>query len=69
ADHYSVVATVPTQKSARTMTLDETTHQLYLPAAEFGPMPGNAPPHTRPPMTPGSFVVLRVNVSNADHHH
>jgi len=60
ADHFSVVATLPTQKSARTMVLDESTHRAYLPAAEFDPMPENAPPHTRPPMKPGSFTVLEV---------
>ena len=60
ADHYSVVATVPTQKSARTIVLDESAHRLYLPAAEFDPLPANAPPHTRPPMKPDTFTVLEV---------
>ena len=60
ADHYRVVATVPTQKSARTIVLDEAAHRLYLPAAEFDPLPANAPPHTRPPMKPDTFVVLEV---------
>ncbi len=65
ADHYSVVATVPTQKSARTMVLDEATHRIYLPAAEFDPLPANAPPHTRPPMKPDTFTVLEVGVAGA----
>jgi len=60
ADHYSVVATVPTQKSARTVVLDESAHRLYLPAAEFDPLPANAPEHTRPPMKPDTFTVLEV---------
>jgi DNA-binding beta-propeller fold protein YncE len=60
ADHYRVVATVPTQKSARTMVLEESTHRIYLPAAEFDPLPANAPPHTRPPMKPGTFIVLEI---------
>ena len=60
ADHYTVVATVATQKSARTIVLDEASHKAYMPAAEFGPMPANAPPHTRPPMKEGSFVLLEV---------
>jgi DNA-binding beta-propeller fold protein YncE len=64
ADHYSVVATVPTQKSARTIVLDEAAHRLYLPAAEFDPLPANAPPHTRPPMKPDTFVVLEVGESS-----
>ena len=65
ADHYRVVATVPTQKSARTMVLDEATHRVYLPAAEFDPLPANAPPHTRPPMKPDTFTVLEVGEAGA----
>ena len=34
---YSVIANVPTQRSARTMALDEKTGRIYLVAAEFGP--------------------------------
>ncbi len=65
ADHFTVVATVPTQKSARTMVLDETNHRVYLPAAEFEPLPANAPPHTRPTMKPGTFTVLEVGPADA----
>ena len=63
-DHYHVLATLPTQKSARTIALDESTHRIYLPAAEFDELPANSPPHTRPPMKPDSFVVLAVDVKN-----
>ena len=38
-DKYSVVENVPTQKSARTMTLDPKTHEVFLVAAQFGPRP------------------------------
>jgi DNA-binding beta-propeller fold protein YncE len=59
-DKFSVVENVPTQKSARTMTLDPKTHEIYTVAAEFGPRPApsadNA--HPRPPVLPNSFVVL-----------
>src|SRR5271167_32131 len=59
-DKFSVVENVPTQKSARTMTLDPKTHEVYTVAAEFGPRPApsadNA--HPRPPILPNSFVVL-----------
>ena len=61
-DHYSVVATAITQKSARTMALDPMTHKIYLVAAEFGAVPepsaGNA--HPRAPVLDGSFKVLVV---------
>jgi YVTN family beta-propeller protein len=53
---FEVAETVPTQRGARTMTLDPRTHDIYLPTAEFGP----ASPGTRPPMAPGSFTVLVV---------
>lgn len=62
ADHYSVVSTVPTQKSARTMALDAKTHRIYLVAAEFGktPSPSKEQPHPRPLVLDNSFKVLVV---------
>jgi YVTN family beta-propeller protein len=61
-DHYSVVGTVPTQKSARTMALDPQTHRIYLVAADFGtpPDPTLDQPHPRPPVLDGTFKVLIV---------
>ena len=52
----SVVDTVPTQISARTIGIDERTGRLYLPAAKFAPPTGGG----RPTITPGSFEVLVV---------
>jgi DNA-binding beta-propeller fold protein YncE len=57
-DKYTVVTTVPTRKSARTMGLDLKTHHIFLPAAEFDPP---APGERRGKMKPGSFVVLVVS--------
>lgn len=57
ADHYTVAATIPTQKSARTMTLDPHTHRLYLSAATPGTRK-NA--RGWPQMLPDSFTVLVV---------
>ena len=61
-DSYRVLETVPTQRSARTLALDDRTHRIYLAAAEFGeaPAPTADRPHPRPPMIPGSFVILEV---------
>jgi DNA-binding beta-propeller fold protein YncE len=61
-DHYTVVGNVVTQKSARTMALDSTTHRIYLVAAQFAapPVPTADRPHPRPSVLEGSFKVLVV---------
>ena len=53
----AIIDTVPTQVSARTITLDERTGRLYLPAAKYGPAPAGG---SRPAMIPGSFELLVV---------
>src|SRR5579859_3753506 len=58
ADKYSVVDTVPTKKSARTMGLDLKTHKIFLPSAEFDPP---APGERRGKMKPGSFAIVVVS--------
>ncbi len=58
ADNFEAVATVPTKRGARTITVDPQTHLLYLPTAEFEPMNPNQ--KTRPKMIPGTFQVLVV---------
>jgi len=55
---FSITATIPTRKGARTITIDESTHSLYLPTAEFE---ANTPKGQRPKMIPGTFQVLVVN--------
>jgi DNA-binding beta-propeller fold protein YncE len=59
-DAYHVVENASTQRSARTMALDEKTHRVYLAAAEFGtPPPATAEqPRPRAPMVPNSFTIL-----------
>lgn len=61
-DHYRVLANVPTQKSARTMALDQATGHVFLSAAEFGPRPKPtaADPHPRRTVQPDSFTILEV---------
>lgn len=58
--HFTLVSTVPTRRGARTMALDERTHKLYTVSAQFGPPPAPTAdrPRPRPPMIPGSFVIL-----------
>ncbi|MDR3389788.1 MAG: YncE family protein [Rudaea sp.] len=62
ADNYRVLASVDTQKSARTMALNPANHNVYLVAAEFGPVPAPTAeqPHPRPAVVDGSFRVLVV---------
>lgn len=55
---FVVVDNVRTQAGARTITVDPTTHVVYLPTAEFGPGPKTERPRPRPAIVPGSFVVL-----------
>ena len=54
ADKFVVVENVKTKKGARTMTVDQLTHKLYLPTGEFKPG-GNS---ERPQIVPGTFQVL-----------
>ena len=56
-DKYLITETIATKKSARTICIDETTHKLYLPAADIEPAIGNA----RPKMIPGTFQILVVS--------
>jgi DNA-binding beta-propeller fold protein YncE len=59
-DKFSVLENVPTQTGARTMALDEKTHNVFLVTAQFGPSPAPTAdqPHPRPAILPDSFVVL-----------
>lgn len=59
---FKVVETITTQKGAKTIALDNKTHQVYLTAAEYGPTPGATAdnPKPRAPIMPGTFAVLVV---------
>jgi len=43
-DKYTVVATVPTMRGAKTISVDPVTHMVYLFQPEYGPPPADAPP-------------------------
>jgi YVTN family beta-propeller protein len=60
APGYPTIESLPTQRSARTMAYDAGADRIYLVAAEFGPRPAATPenPRPRPPMVPGTFVVI-----------
>jgi DNA-binding beta-propeller fold protein YncE len=57
---FTVIANVPTQKGARTMALDEKTHNVVVVTAKFGPPPASTGdnPHPRRTILPDTFVVL-----------
>jgi YVTN family beta-propeller protein len=62
-DKYSVLENVPTERSARTMTLDTKSHKIYLSAAQLGATPEATAdnPHPRPKIVPDSFHILVVS--------
>jgi YVTN family beta-propeller protein len=59
-DKLTTVQTLKTERGARTIALDEKTHRIYLPTAQFEPpatpSPGASP--TRPKMVPNTMKVL-----------
>ena len=72
ADKYTVVATVPTQAGAKTITVDPNTHVAYLFQPERGPAPAPPPDAPAPaagqrgrgrgpqgPVIAGWFVAIR----------
>ena len=58
---FSPVATVQTQRGARTIAADQKAHKLYLPAAEYGPAGESKDGKKgRPQPVPDSFQVVVV---------
>lgn len=59
-DKFTVVQNVQTEPGARTMALDEKTHNVVLVTAKFGPPPAPTAenPHPRRSILPDSFVIL-----------
>ena len=57
---FSVIDTIETQRGARTMAIDYTTHVVYTVTAEFGPAPAATAenPRPRPAIIPDTFTLL-----------
>jgi len=53
-DEYKVVENFETQRGARTITVDKTTHHLYLSCGEYEPGEG------RRPVKPNTFKILDI---------
>jgi DNA-binding beta-propeller fold protein YncE len=61
AGEWEAVATIPTQRSARTIGADAKAHKLYLPAAEFGaPTVDKDGKQVRGQIVPDSFEIVVV---------
>jgi DNA-binding beta-propeller fold protein YncE len=56
-DHYTVIANVPTQISARTQALDPQKHRVYLSSAQLGT---DKDAHGRSQQIPDTFAILTV---------
>src|SRR6185437_6830488 len=54
---FEIVQTVKTRVGARTMSVDSSTHTIYLPTAEFEP---TEPGERRPKTKPGTFMIVVV---------
>ena len=54
---YEVTQNLTSAPGSKTMALDASTHTIYLPTARFNGDPGA---HPRPPVVPGSIVILVV---------
>jgi len=61
-DDYTVLATVTTQVSARTMVLDPAAHRIYMAAGKLAATPPatDEQPHPRPGIVPDSLSILIV---------
>ncbi len=57
-EKLTVVQTLKTEQGARTMTIDPTTHKIYLGAAKYGAPSGGSGKKGRPSIVPGSFHIL-----------
>ncbi|MES1226638.1 MAG: YncE family protein, partial [Bacteroidota bacterium] len=58
ANQFEKVDIITTKRGARTITVDEETHKVYVPTAEFEPQPAND--KQRPKMKAGTFQVLVI---------
>lgn len=62
ANKFEFVENIPTERGARTIGIDVSTHRLYLPTAkmEAAPAPTTDNPRPRPKQVPGTFHVIEV---------
>lgn len=61
-DTFKVLENFPTQKGAKTITLNVKTHRIYLSTAEFdaAPAPTTENPRPRPAVKPNTFTIIEI---------
>ncbi len=59
-EKLTVVQTLQTERGARTMAIDPKTHRIYLPSAQFQPLPSPSPGASpaRPTIVPNTLKLL-----------
>jgi hypothetical protein len=59
-EKLTVIQTLKTERGARTMALDPETHRIYLPSAQFEPVPSPPPGSSpaRPKIVPNTLKLL-----------
>ena len=65
-----VVQVLKTERGARTMALDPTTHRIYLPTAQFAPAPSPSPGASpaRPSIVPNTLKLLVYAPAKSEKH-
>ncbi len=60
-DAFEVAETFPTQRGAKTITVNRKTHHIYMSTADLkGADDDDDNPHAKPKIVPGTFVVLDI---------
>ena len=59
---FKVSENFTTQKGARTIAVNQKTHRIYLPTAEYGEAPAATTenPHPRPSIKPNTFTIIEI---------
>lgn len=62
ANEFKAIETVKTEVGARTIALDHKTHHVFVSTAQYGTAPAATTenPRPRPPVLPGTFMVLEL---------
>lgn len=63
--HFAAVQTIPTERGARTITIDQKSHHIFTITAQYGTAPAATTENPRPraPVVPGTFMALEYGVN------